>query len=567
MFLFYFYFIVSSKRNNKMFDRKKITAADFEKSYELMRNLKASEQNTKTPSDEVRLSAEARFLIHWIVNQKRLKKQLPEIGWDAMKSTLNHYFLPASQHPICNRLRGDNMPAVCDIRNLNYKERFPDPKTGYWYIATGTLYVCVARGAVHQCNSRQCTLAQSNPDEQGTKTCPVSGQFLGGVITDRGPYHTSGHDASAMDDRIESVSKADDIRDGVEYEDDDDASAMIRSPGGAATPIKKRAYRGGRPPNKKQLVVHGEINGTEEHRLYQKQHKQQLDLDHSPTHRASVELLVDKIFVLKMIRSAMKNVLINIRTNILRDAALMMARCQQKNQSVDIMNCISIVANNMMSGLTSILHVCDSSVPDQISDDDKHYIQQCLFALFHNLRSVSSKAEAGSVEAAINRGFDQKDNNLKNIPFILLDILACGIRATRTIDTTGRIRVILSSLSYEGDEAGVADGVQRVDTSPDAANASEDKNQEDQLENEQYGIVLQEHFLLVPPHPGLRKFAPDMSTLMKLRLPFLERETEQSMKKRRGVINLFTQMMHKSDPSIYCLSVLVSPLNTKIFLN
>lgn len=489
---------------------------------------------------EEQTHAEARRLIYDAVCEKRASIGLSELPWDQVSGALGKYFAPRL-HPQCNRI-GPTSEAIesgaaaaaaacCDIRSVPYNRVFRDPKTHHQFAATGTVFLCRQRGQPHHCVPQKCRLVQANPEEPGTLTCPVSGFAMGSGIDDSGMFYRPHSDAHAE--------LARDIADA--------AASTARQ--GRPEVRRRRAAVPSAP-----LAAD---DGSGETRRYQLQHTRHMAVEHLPAHRADVRALVQLVVVRTELRETMR-----------QECAAMEARqlhelLAERRGPIDTLQCATIVANHMIGGLPSVMEVCAHDETRLARDDELHYLESCMFSLFHNIRRVSAPTRGGLGTAAPTH----KDPNLKRLSLMLFYLMRDGLVGTRTYDdVTGRVRTALAPVAPTDQPLLAAVDPDADDDDEEVPPDADGDDGDGDGEDGEGAAARQDCFVFVPAHPGLRSYLPDLDVLAKIRVQGLAEETASLMRKRRRVSRYFTRMLCEPDPAQFCMAATITPLRPDLFM-
>lgn len=482
------------------------------------------------PDSKEQTDAEARRLVYDVVCDKRRLLGLDQAAWEAVSTSLGVYFASARHHPECNRLPpGDAAAAAgvaltaCQVHSKRRGDVFSDPKTGRLYAATGSVFVCTQRGQPHHCVPLKCRWVQENPEAPGTLTCPISGFDMGAGIDDSGMFYRAATDSRASDARDLATRTADEARYG-------------RS--------DQRRRRPSRP---------AAADSSAETRRFQLQHARHQATEHAPAHREDVTALVRLVVVHTALREAMRR---EFRAMEERQEAELLEWCARNERPPDLVACASIVAQHVLGGLPSVMAVCAHNEQRLARDDELRYLENCMFALFHSIRRVSTPkggVAAGGVPLL------HKDPNLKRLSLMLFYLLLHGLVGTRTYDpVTGRVRTWLRPEIPADHQL-----YEAVPLDDDGGLAADDDDSDD-LDG--MHRARRESFVFVPAHPGLRSYLPDMDVLAKVRVGGLLDETASPMRKRRRVSWYFTRMLCEPDPAQFCLGAAIEPLRPELFL-
>ena len=552
---------------NKM---KKTPNVDFEAMLTAMLDDRNKERaaNVKQ-ADSVRAAAEARALMFFVVNQKLIQKRMPVIGWAQLERLGRKvFFRSRADHPWCCAYgqgmdaRGNNSP--CKIASMQPVEMFRDPLTNEVYMATGTVYVCYERGKPHRClPNKQCRLTRADRRAPGTFLCPVSGSFQGVAFDNSDLFSAPSFDKHADDirDHLEEVGTIDSLIDERPPLHSVSAAAAANGDSQALGARKKQVTAAARAIGRRQQAVQelAAALAANNKTRFQIEHLQGRVLENSHAQSTDVDALIDCVIEQREVRGALITACQRMEAQIEADVRAACIERQQIKGSLPMDSTViaSIVANHMLAHFMSILEVINFDPERRATTSEIDYLKRLMFALFFNVRRVASPAsvsaymgeEAGLDDDSAPASDDRPsyhhhaDANLKKMVLVLFYTLRDGMMGIRIIDSCGRVRTSLMPV-----------------LNPETA-----KTGTETIDDDDTDPYVQQTYVFVPPHPGLRKFLPDWEVTDRIEMPRVL-ETSSFMRKRRQLETYFTRMLQQQEPAEYCVDRQVSPMRPNLFL-
>jgi hypothetical protein len=413
---------------------------------------------------------------------------------------------------ICN-----DEPEQCHAESLPAGMEFVSLFDGRTYKATGTIFVCSLTGHGHRCDETHCNATRANPDQLGTKSCPISKRYKGSTLNDA-LYNTRiDHDAGVLAENGEVHL---DLDLPVTYQD---------------TPKKRRRPGSGGPSKRSGRA--GSV-GTEEPVI-------------SAAQRSEIDAFVTKIFKVGPIRESLLRTKDSIsyeaerRWNEMKMENRRAALSDKPLRQMDFFTACNTIVSKYPVGMTSIQRLCagEKIVP---RDDELKYISKCIRRMFLAMKRSSWQISTSGA-AKKKSGSVRNDVNIKNGSLSVLYMIMDGVVGYRSVS---------ASRAYTYVDI-------KINVGSDATEQVVDGETYDAHDN------LRQRFVFSPPHPGLGMVVPEQDVLSRGKIAGLDNEKNSLMKRQRAVQLMLTQILQEcADPSQFCLeTVLRGKLKTDIFLD
>ena len=437
-----------------------------------------------------------------------------QMDWDLFMKLRDQYVLHGNRGMrvhVC-----EEQPELCNAESMPAGRQFVSLYDGKTYTATGTIFVCSITGHSHRCDESHCNACRANPDQLGTKSCPISRRYKGSTINDAVYNNRIDHDAGV---RAEN----NDVHLDLDFPAEPDAHKKRRRPTPAGA--SKRSGRSGSV-------------GTEEPVI-------------SSAQRAEIDAFVTKIFRIGPIRES----LLRTKESIFVEAERRWNEMRQENRrarlsdrpqrQMDFFTACTTIVGKYPVGMTSLQRLCanEKVVP---RDDELQYISKCIRRMFLAMKRSSWQIST-SGPAKKRGGSVRNDANIKNGSLSVLYMLMDGVVGYRSVSSQRANTYVDIKISVGSDVA--EEGI-----------AGETYDQNDNL---------RQRFVFSPPHPGLGMVVPEQDVLSRGKIAGLDNEKNSLMKRQRAVQRMLTQMLQECpDPEQFCLETLLKgKLRTDIFMD
>lgn len=440
-----------------------------------------------------------------------------QMDWDMFMKLRDQYVLHGNRGMrvhIC-----EDEPELCNAESMPAGREFVSLFDGKTYVATGTMFVCSITGHGHRCDQSHCNACRANPDQLGTKSCPISRRYMGSTINDAVYNSHINHDAGV---RAENLETNLDLDHHVHISQPD---AQRKRRHSVSTASSKRGGRAG-------------AVGTEEPVI-------------SAAQRAEIEAFVNKIFKVGPIRESLLRTKESIFSEAERRWKEMIAEnrravlLDRPQRQMDFFTACNTIVGKYPVGMTSLQRLCanEKVVP---SDDELRYISKCIRRMFLAMKRSSWQISTGGA-AEKKSGSVRNDANIKNGAMSVLYMLMDGVVGYRSVSSAQANTYVDIKIS----------------TGADATEEVVDGETYDRNDN------LRQRFVFSPPHRGLGMVVPEQDVLSRGKIDGLDNEKNSLMRRMRALHRMIAQiMMHCPDPEQFCLGTLLKgKLRTGIFLD